>query len=463
MRAIILSFLAVALALAHAETGKSKASSTVQDVVNLCYSYLESHLCEGSKWGKPYHFYRPSLDKYSPDQWLWDSGAHMITWSHKNVSNSILDMRTMLQFQQQDGRIPEQIYWGPRDAKGDAAILAQYSNTQFTDITQMPVLPYSLRAIYNATHDKAVLKEFLYPLVDYFQWWRNTRDFGDGLVVVIHNWESGLDGSPAYDPAFHVYVTELNQTSFSWLYPKFDQLIAMYRYYYDWDMTEILGRKRAPKFPSPETVDSWFMMKDLAVNSVYASGWRILGELAQELEDANTAEYCFDQSKVSSEAIFTKMWIPSQGQFNSLFIDWDGKEKTSIANTVQNLFPLLLKDLPEDKKNFLTNQLKDPKKYNSPFSVPTVSMDDPQFSASFGVDLMWRGPVWGFTNWFILEGLGLHGEFKVQATIVNKWVELAKLSGIWEQYNPFTGEGYGPEGLGMSTLVCDYIYRYGMV
>jgi hypothetical protein len=55
----------------------------------------------------------------------------------------------------------------------------------------MPVLPYSLRSIYQASGDKEHLKEFLYPLVEYFKWWRNTRDAGDGLVTAIHNWETG--------------------------------------------------------------------------------------------------------------------------------------------------------------------------------------------------------------------------------------------------------------------------------
>ena len=35
-------------------------------------------------------------------------------WSHRNVSNAIADMRTMLQMQQPDGRIPEIIFWGPQ-------------------------------------------------------------------------------------------------------------------------------------------------------------------------------------------------------------------------------------------------------------------------------------------------------------------------------------------------------------
>jgi hypothetical protein len=61
-------------------------------------------------------------------------------------------------------------------------------------------------------------------LVRYFQWWRTTRDSGDGLVSIIHNWESGLDASPAYDQMFHVNVTLVDQKSFWQLYPKFVEL-----------------------------------------------------------------------------------------------------------------------------------------------------------------------------------------------------------------------------------------------
>lgn len=179
----------------------TKDTSTIQGILDSCYEYLESHLCEGRKWMKPFHFYKPANEKYSADQWLWDSGSHMIVWSQRNVTNSILDLRTMLQMQQEDGRIPEEIFWSDRTPEENAAILLQYSNTKFTDTTQMPVLPFSLKAIYEKSKlNKVVLKEFLYPLVNYQSWWRNARDLGDGLVIAIHNWETGLDASPAYDP-----------------------------------------------------------------------------------------------------------------------------------------------------------------------------------------------------------------------------------------------------------------------
>jgi len=188
------------MVMASAETGSfppPPPNVDVDHIVHTCYEHLESHLCKGAKWGLPFHFYRPSLQKYSADQWLWDSGAHMIVWSQKNISNAVADMRTMLQMQQPDGRIPEQVYWSDRSAKENAELLLTYSNTKFTDTTQMPVLPYSLRAIFEHAETKedgkAYLKEFLPPLIRYFQWWRATRDTNqDGLVTAIHNWETGM-------------------------------------------------------------------------------------------------------------------------------------------------------------------------------------------------------------------------------------------------------------------------------
>lgn len=270
-----------------------------------------------------------------------------------------------------------------------------------------------------------------------------------------------MDASPAYDPAFHVYVTDVNKTSFAWLYPKFIEVIESYKFLYHWDVSAILGREQAPE--KPTRLDTWFVVKDLALNSVYASGWRILGELADVIGDTETAALCAAEARRSSASILSKMWNPAQGHFQTVYTDSDGVDKFSEANTVQNLFPLLLADLPADKVHLIVEQLSDESKFGAPYGIPTVAMDDPQFCAEFSqeADLMWRGPVWGITNWFVLEGLGLHDNMELQESILNKWVALVDKSGIYEMYNPVTAEPYGPEGLGMSTLICDWLYRYG--
>lgn len=56
----------------------------------------------------------------------------------------------------------------------------------------------------------------------------------DGLVTVIHGWESGLDASPAYDEAYGVYVTKVNQSSYAELYPRFTELIEAYNFAFRW-------------------------------------------------------------------------------------------------------------------------------------------------------------------------------------------------------------------------------------
>ena len=131
-------YFAISLLLLISEVciaATSQNTSTIQGIVDTCYNFLESHLCEGSKWGFNYHFYKPANEKYSADQWLWDSGSHMIVWSHKNVTNSILDLRTMLYMQQSNGRIPEEIFWMERNAKETASILAEYSNDVAADVS----------------------------------------------------------------------------------------------------------------------------------------------------------------------------------------------------------------------------------------------------------------------------------------------------------------------------------------
>ena len=122
-------------------------TSTYPAILNTSYKLLQSHYLHGRRWGKPYHFYRPANTKYSNSQWLWDSGSHMIVWSHRsmhamkqtlkwfriqfrgrnlldsknpsnfiwqaacnrfprNVTNAVLDLRTMLSMQKTSGFIP---------------------------------------------------------------------------------------------------------------------------------------------------------------------------------------------------------------------------------------------------------------------------------------------------------------------------------------------------------------------
>jgi hypothetical protein len=80
-----------------------------------------------------------------------DSGAHQIVWARKDVDRAIADLRGMLSFQLNDGRIPEMINWHAEKEGFVSHFLTrmQYSHTTYNDLTQMPVLPYRLEICLN--------------------------------------------------------------------------------------------------------------------------------------------------------------------------------------------------------------------------------------------------------------------------------------------------------------------------
>jgi hypothetical protein len=416
--------------------------NNVSELVQACYDYLKSHESIGERYGKPFHFYYPANTKYGHHQWLWDSGWHMIAWSYREPANAIEDLRTLLQFQQPNGFIPEIIFWGEEHLSWLLQHLFGYSRPEFTDLTQMPMLPWSLRAIWNATHDVELLKEFVPKLVAYFDWWAAERDpDGDGLVSIIHPWESGIDASPLYDPAHG--IKPKNQGKFWKHYPKF--IILQYKFRRaKWNRAKILQHE-------------WFNFEDVGVCAVYAAGWGVLGSLAAEFDD-DLATKCKQQAKFE-QAIISKCWDEQLGRFVS-FYHKKGKEHVATAETIQALFPLLLESLPANILDKLISNLKDPEKFWLPHPVPSVAKSEPTFNP-LRSRLLWRGTTWPVDQWFVMEGLIAHGHEDIAKELLDKWVNTYLEHGVWEYYNPLTGEGLGEEGIGMSCCIVDMLNRLG--
>ena len=66
--------VASALLLRSALAQTDQNTSTIAGIISTSFEFLESHLQEGTKdmgsFGQlPFHFYEPSLEKYSPNQW----------------------------------------------------------------------------------------------------------------------------------------------------------------------------------------------------------------------------------------------------------------------------------------------------------------------------------------------------------------------------------------------------------
>jgi hypothetical protein len=418
------------------------AFQNVPEMVEACYALLKSHEMSGTAWSKPYHFYRPALTKYSPSQWLWDSGFHMIVWSYRQPENAISELRTLLQFQQPDGFIPEIIFWKRNKILGKLAIFfIGYSCSEYTHITQMPMLSYSIRAIWQATHNKRYLVEFVPQIVKYLEWWQSRDHDNDGLISIIHPWESGMDASPTFDPVFH--LTNPRPCN---MYLNFIRLLFKYRNI-GWNQQTILQKE-------------WFNVEDVGVCSVYTDGWRVLASLADEF-DGELAIRCRTQYRRYREAIIRKCWDEKAGQFVSYYHQ-DGKEMIARIETLQSLLPILLDDLPRDILQTLVAKIKDPNKFWLSYPIPTVAKSESTFNPHES-RLLWRGPMWPGATWLVMEGLLRHGCIQEADAILDRWITLYLQNGIWEYYDPLSGKGLGQKGLGMSTIIVDMLKRLGRI
>jgi glycogen debranching enzyme len=150
-------------------------------------------------------------------------------------------------------------------------------------------------------------------------------------------------------------------------------------------------------------------VQDIAVNSVYASGWGVLGDLASKY-DVELARQCYANQNASEAAIIKYMYNPETRTFHHLWHAKDGTQQRHPVKTIQTLFPLLLSSLPTEALNEILRLLRDPNEFGTPYMIPTVSKAEPEYNPVADTLLLWRGPIWGFTNWFVLQGLEKHGQ-----------------------------------------------------
>jgi hypothetical protein len=246
------------------------------------------------------------------------------------------------------------------------------------------------------------------------------------------------------------------------MYPHFDTLMMSYNLYYGWDMKTIMERTAAPDIPNT-LYNAWFYVEDVGLNSVYTAGWGILADLAAHFNQS-LANECRQQEAIFAQRIVDSCWDATSRRFVSRWRDVDGSWKTTQAETVQSLLPLMIRRLPKIYvDSIISTQLTNTSKFWTAYPVPSTSADSPSFTPDESVDLMWRGPTWGFTNWMVMEGLATHGYTGYLNNMMDRWITLVEQSGIWEMYNPLTGAPYGVEGLGMSCIVVDWMVRLNRV
>lgn len=411
-------------------------------------SFLNSQLRE-------YVYVCPSPSVY-PHQWLWDSCFHAIVMARFDGALAMAELETIVSLGRPDGFIPHLTSWEePLTIPGLGRVFQWLKGKlQHANLTQPPVLAIALEEVYKHTDDKGFLARLLPATKLHYRYLAKHRDPDkDGLVSIIAPIESGMDHSPAYDE-----ILGLKKASALGFHAANVRLTLKYALS-GWDAGRILE-------------SDLFSVEDLAFNCIYAQGLRALARLCNYVGDEEATEFSALADWVEG-AIITRCYDSQERVFYSVY---SKNELKARVKTVASLMPLVLETLPSQMVDWVINtSLLNENSFWTPYPVPSVSACEDEFCPSSSClhdpgsllerfqhlfsryQMVWRGPTWVNTNWFIARGLRQHGRDDIADELTTRTAEMVRRSGFWEFYNPFTGEGLGAPNFGWSTLVVDMI------
>lgn len=402
-----------------------KESHLLKEKVN---KLLDENHRTGKIGNVSYDYTCPSPKNY-PHQWLWDSCFHAIVLTHIDCERAKREIKTLLLGQKPNGMVPCVSIWKKR-----------FPFEQFfyvNRITQSPAIPIAVERIYEKTSDKNFVKDIYPSLKKFFNWLYDNRDRnGNGLLEIIHPWEAGTDSIPSFDK--QLGIKNAKPSTFENFYALFKLLIKYYRM--GWNENEIYDSKV-------------FVNDNVVFNSVYAKSLLSMVNLSKTIGEKNSAEVFMDRYKKTRDALLNLCWSEDDGLFYDL--DKDGKQIREINLT--SLMPLILPDLPNNiVKKLIEEHLLNKEEFWTPFPLASVPVNSKVFNPGNSF-ILYRGPTWIHSNWFLSKAILDYGYEAAAKTIIEKTVEMVEKSGFWEFYNPLTGEGYGQENLGWSTLVLDMV------
>jgi len=394
-----------------------------------------------------------------PHQWLWDSCFIAIGLRHLDIEKAQLELQSLLRGQWHNGMIPNIIFRDDPQYRIDRnawrSWLSPYSPSEVTTtgITQPPMLAEAIVRVGAklALPERRSWYRKMYPaLLAYHQWLYRERDpHGEGLVLQIHPWETGLDNTPPWMAELHEHLLP------GWIRliqeVKLDKIIALFRRdtrsvpvderfstVEAMALYDIQRRLRRKAYDTDKVLDhALFSIEDLSFNSILIRANHHLKEIAKTLGREVPAELKASMKK--TEKAYEELWDPYSAQYYSRdFITHRLLKVPSVAT----LLALYAGSIPqENAEKLVTKQLENEHAFACAWPVPSV----PRSSFWFDPRNFWQGPSWVNMNWLIIDGLKRYGFDDHAGALQESTIEMVRKSGCSEYFNPLTGQGAGAD------------------
>lgn len=391
-----------------------------------------------------------------PHQWLWDSCFIAIGLRHLDIERAKNELLSLIRGQWHNGMLPNIIFRDDPNYRRDRNIwkswLSPFAPNDVTTsgITQPPMLAEAVIQVGSkmAWPERRSWYRMVYPtLLAYHEWLYKERDpHGEGLVLQIHPWETGLDNTPPWMAELHehllpFWIRIIEKLRLGWvinLFRRDTKSIPMDQRFSAIEavaMYDILRRLRRKAYNINKILDhSLFSIEDLNFNSIFIRSNKHLKEIAKSLREELPDDLL--KRMVKTEKTFEELWDPYSSQYYSRdFITHRLLKVPSIAT----LLPLYAGTIDKERAKQLLRQLENEQAFGPAWPVPSVPVN----SFWFHPKGYWQGPTWINTNWLIIKGLEQYG-FKEHADALREsTIEMVKKSGMSEYFDPLTGEGVG--------------------
>jgi hypothetical protein len=288
----------------------------------------------------------------------------------------------------------------------------------------------------------------VYPgLLAYHQWLYHERDpHGEGLVLQIHPWETGLDNTPPWMSEMHEHLMPL------WIRviekTHFDRVISLFRRdaksvpldqrfstVESLMLIDTQRRLRRKRYDINKILDhGLFAIEDLSFNSIFIRANSHLRDIAKSLKEELPDD--LEARMKKTEETFEELWDPYSAQYYSRdFITHRLLKIPSIAT----LLPLYAGSIDKERAEKLLRLLENQHAFGPAYPVPSVPLN----SFTFHRKLYWQGPSWVNMNWLIIDGLQRYGFKDHAAALRESTIEMVKKSGCYEYFDPVDGSPAG--------------------
>ena len=368
-----------------------------------------------------HRYTRPAPSTYE-QQWLWDSCFHAIIYGHFDADMGRAELRSLLDHRGVDlgGMVPHMVYW---QGGGEALWGRSFTST----ITQPPLVATAALALHHADPDLDFLRSIYPRMLGFYDWLAVHRSLGDGLVRIIHPWESGWDASPRWDALLGLDHPTPDQTKQA----RFDLATEL----------RVNGTELAPIAGAGR-----FNVAPADFNAIYAANLDALAVIAHFLGHCVDAQRLNDRAEAVRRVMNDKMWDSAA----ATYVDLAGAADEPVTIATAAPFVTLFGGVPNaDQAKALCDHLEG--RFGAPFSVPTVARDAPTYAPGD----YWRGSTWLNVNWLIVTGLRAYGFDDLAKRVVDDGLRLVGKSGFREYFDAETGAGGGSRDHSWSGIVID--------